>query len=91
MALSSGKDIRLSEWSARMLKAQALLLKLAEKNLRHRDLKHGLENFHFQKNNYDVNSYVLAGYPDGVMGRRLPTKFHPKHIGPFRVSQSPRG
>ena len=80
-----GKEIELSEWSAKMLKAQALLLKLADKSLRHKDLKHGLSKHVFNKTSYEDNSYVLADYPDGVMGRRPPTKFHPKLKGPFRV------
>ena len=80
-----GKEIVLSEWSANMLKSQAILLQLAEKQQRHKDLRHGLTNYEFQRTDFPINSYVLATYPDGAMGKRPPTKFHPRLKGPFRV------
>ena len=80
-----GREIVLSEWSAKMLKSQAILLQLAEKRQRHHDLKHALANHVFVPTTFPINSYVLAEYPDGAMGKRPPTKFHPKLKGPFRV------
>jgi hypothetical protein len=68
-----------------MLKTQAIILELVDKQQRHKDLKHGLTNFVFNPTEFPINSYVLASYPDGAMGRRPPTKFHPKLKGPFRV------
>ena len=80
-----GREIVLSEWAAKMLKAQAVILQLVEKQQRHKDLQHGLANFVFNPTEFPINSYVLASYPDGAMGRRPPTKVHPKLKGPFRV------
>ena len=57
-----------------MLKSQAILLQLAEKQQRHKDLRHGLTNYEFQRTDFPINSYVLATYPDGAMGKRPTNK-----------------
>ena len=53
------REMVLSEWAAKMLKAQAVLLELVEKQQRHKDLQHGLANYVFNPTEFPINSYVL--------------------------------
>ena len=80
-----GKEIVLSEWSANMLKTQAILLDISQRKQRYKNLHHEISNHTFHSTDFPVGSYVIASYPDGAMGKRPPNKFLPKLKGPFRV------
>ena len=79
------RKIALSEWTDRMLRNQAVLLELAQKNQLIKDQKHMTRFDPTRLTVYPDNSYVLVEYFDGPMGKRAPTKLHPLLKGPYRV------
>jgi len=82
------RDAELSAWSARMLKAQARVLELARQNQLRKDEIHLAERVNLTPTSFPVGSYVLVNYFDGAMGKKPPTKFHPRLKGPYRVANS---
>jgi hypothetical protein len=82
------RDVELLTWSARMLKAQARVLELARRNQLRKDEIHLAERVNLTPTSFPVGSYVLVNYFDGAMGKKPPTKFHPRLKGPFRVANS---
>jgi hypothetical protein len=77
----------LSEWMGKMLKNQALLIKLAQDDLDARDYKHiqanRLINPRQQRNPFTVGSYVLVSPPEGKA-----TKLASPWQGPYRIVTS---
>jgi hypothetical protein len=79
------QHLSLSKGAAKMLKAQQILLKIANEN----QLKRDTENIERKTPPYITvfppNSYVLVGYPDTGMGTKPPDKLMTNLRGPLRV------
>ena len=72
------REVELSAWSARMLKAQARVLELARVNQLRKDEAHLALYDDRTPTAFPIGAYVLVDYFDGAMGKRPPTKFHPR-------------
>jgi hypothetical protein len=86
--LTSGNngELRLLDWVDKLITSQALITEIAQETLfgniqKQLELKRRTEGI----TSYPLGAIVLAQYPDKGLGRRPPTKLHPKWEGPFRV------
>jgi len=79
-ATPADKDIRLSEWTAHMLQAQAQLIQIARETQLIKDTDHMQLDDTRAVTQFDVNSYVLVQYEN-----RPPSKLHTPLKGPLRV------
>ena len=83
---AEGREIRLSEWAANMLQTQKNILEIATKLQKKRDLKRLIEEHTFEINKpFENGEFVLVSYPNTGMGRKPPTKLHPRLRGPYQV------
>jgi len=82
---TEGKEFWLSEWAAKMLQTQKNILDIATKLQKKRDFKRLIEEHTFSKTPFVEGSFVLVSYPNTGMGRRPPTKLHPRLRGPYQV------
>jgi hypothetical protein len=80
-----GKEIRLSEWAANVLETQRDLLDIAAKRQRKRDHNRLIQEHDAEETDFPVGSFVLVSYPQTGMGRKPPTKLHPRLKGPYQV------
>ena len=80
-----GKEIRLSEWAANMLQTQRDLLDIAATRQKKRDHMRLIQDHDPQYIDFPVGSFVLVSYPMTSMGRKPPTKLHPRLRGPYQV------
>jgi transposase InsO family protein len=84
--LPSNDEMRLSEWSANMLRMQSAVISSAQQNQRNKD-DHHMMTANARRTEYPVGSYVLVDYHTGGLLTRAvgPTKLHTPKRGPFRV------
>jgi hypothetical protein len=82
---ADGREVRLSEWAASMLQVQKDLIDIAQQRQRKRDARHLSEHMHDNVTQFDNGTFVLASYPNTGMGRKPPTKLHPRLRGPYQV------
>ena len=80
-----GKEIRLSEWAASMLQTQRDLLDIAAKRQKKRDHNRMIQEHDPEYTDFPVGSFVLVSYPQTGMGRKPPTKLHPRLRGPYQI------
>jgi len=81
---AEGREVRLSEWAASMLQVQKDLIDIAQQRQRKKDARHLSEHMHDNVTQFDNGTFVLASYPNtGRMGRKPPTKLHPRLRGPY--------
>jgi len=80
-----GKEIRLSEWAANVLETQRDLLDIAAKRQRKRDHNRLIQEHDAEETDFPVGSFVLVSFPQTGMGRKPPTKLHPRLKGPYQV------
>jgi transposase InsO family protein len=76
------KQMKFSEYTARLLQAQADVIKVAYESQTKSDLHH-IAMHTPQLTEFPINSYVLAQYENSE--HRPPSKFHLQHKGPFLV------
>jgi hypothetical protein len=86
---SSSKRISttMKTWVDKMLSAQEALIDIArtlqsKKDAKHLASKEGVEEGFTE---FEIDSFVLARYPETAMGKRPPTKLHTMWRGPYRV------
>ena len=74
------KRRRLSDWTAKMLKLQTDIIRVAQQtqSKTHEDY---FDKFSNTRTEFPINSYVLVNYGD----KQPPTKFHAYWRGPYRV------
>jgi hypothetical protein len=78
--------LKLSEWSDKMLRAQQVLLKIAEENQRQHDDSHmATTNTDSEITSFAVNSFVLVAYPEEGWHKGPPEKTMTNLRGPLRV------
>jgi hypothetical protein len=80
-----GKEVRLSEWAASVLQTQRDLLDIAAKRQKKRDHNRLIQDHDTMFTDFPVGSFVLVSYPLTGMGRKPPTKLHPRLKGPYQV------
>ena len=80
----NSKRKSLSEWTDRMLRNQAVLLELAQKNQLIKDQKHMTRFDPTRLTVYLDNLYVRVEYFDNPMEKRAPTNLHPLLKGPYQ-------
>jgi hypothetical protein len=79
------EQFSLSEYSAKMLKAQQILLKIANEHQYKKDSEHLEKRTPETISVFPPNSYVLVSYPDSGFGPRPPNKLMTNLKGPYRV------
>ena len=80
--------LSLSEWSDKMLKAQQILIDIAQKHQRQKDKEHMSRAPSENKlTQYPINSYVLVEYPSTCLRKGPPNKLMPILKGPMRVME----
>ena len=82
-----GREIRLSEWAADMLQTQRDLIDIATERQKKRDASHIEREREREPTDFPEGTFVLVSYPKTAMGRRAPTKLHPRLKGPYQVVQ----
>jgi hypothetical protein len=79
-------EVHYLEWVDKLISSQSLIIHVAQETLfsnvqKHLELKRRTEGI----TSYPLGAIVLAQYPDKGLGRRPPSKLHPRWEGPFRV------
>ena len=79
-------EVRYLEWVDKLIESQSLIIHVAQETLfsnvqKHLELKRRTEGI----TSYPLGAIVLAQYPDKGLGKRPPSKLHPRWEGPFRV------
>jgi hypothetical protein len=78
--------LKLSEWTDKMLRAQQVLLEIAEGNQRRHDDQHmATAKAGEEMTEYPVNSFVLVAYPEEGWHKGPPEKTMTNLRGPLRV------
>ena len=81
-ALSRHKQMQLSEWTSRMLKAQDDIIRIAREHQEEHDIHH-ISMHTPERTEFPINSYVLAQYEN--LEHKPPSKLHPHLKGPYQV------
>lgn len=68
-----------------MLQVQKDLIDIAQEKQRKRDFRHLSDHRRGKVTQYENGTFVLASYPNTGLGRRPPTKLHPRLRGPYQV------
>lgn len=82
---NNAAEHQLSPYVDKMLKMQASIIHTAMKHQLIKDQRHHLSRQVGNPTEYAIGEYVLVQYPDGRMGRKPLTKFHPPWRGPMRI------
>jgi hypothetical protein len=76
------EKMQLSEWIARMLQAQADIIRIAKEHQEEHDVHH-ISMHTSERTEFPINSYVLVQYEN--LEHKAPSKIHPFLKGPFQV------
>ena len=82
------ESLTLSEGTAKMLKAQQILLKIATENQLKRDSENIVKRTPNAISRFPPDSYVLVEYPDTGLGKKPPNKLMTALKGPYRVVEN---
>ena len=76
------EKINLSDWTAKMLDAQADIIKIAQLHQEEHDVHH-ISMHTAERTEFPINSYVLVQYEN--IEHKPPSKLHPQLKGPYQV------
>ena len=77
------EESKMSQWTSKMLKAQAALVQLAQNTQQKKDMHHIATHHRDKSTEFKDNDYVLVQYEQE--GHKPPSKAHTQYKGPFRV------
>ena len=76
------EKMNLSDWTAKMLNAQADIIKIAQEHQEEHDVHH-ISMHTAERTEFPINSYVLVQYEN--IEHKPPSKLHPQLRGPYQV------
>jgi len=76
------EKMSLSEWTAKMLNAQADIIRIAQQHQEEHDVHH-ISMHTAERTEFPINSYVLVQYEN--LEHKPPSKIHPYLRGPYQV------